>query len=262
MLRRLLSMPEVESAGVDGEERLAVHARMLARKPMLRGVFEDMHREMRALDDAQFGGTPGLRIEFGAGVAPMRQTFPDVLATDVVPGAHLDRVMDAQAMDVPDASIRAVFAQNTFHHLPEPRRFFAELMRAVHPGGGAVLIEPYFGPFAAALYPRLFRTEGYDKAYPSWEVPMTGPMGGANQALSYLVFRRDRAVFEREFPKLRIVAEQPMTSAVRYLLSGGLNFRQLVPSCAARPLRGLERALGRTAPLWALHHVVVLRREP
>lgn len=262
MLRRLLSLPEVEAAAIDGEERLAVHARMLARKKLLREVFNDMHREMRALDEAHFGDTPGLRVELGAGIAPMRGTFPDILATDVVAGAHLDRLLDAQAMDVPDASLRTVYAQNTFHHLPEPRRFFAELVRALHPGGGAILVEPHHGPFAAALYPRLFRTEGYDKFFPAWEVPMDGPMSGANQALSHVVFRRDRAVFEREFPKLQIVEQRPMTSALRYLLSGGLNFRQLVPDGAAGLLRGVERVLAPAASAWALHQVIVLRRQP
>lgn len=261
MLTRLLAQPGLDAVAIDGEERMRAHQRVLARKPMLRDVFRDLHREMRELEERWFGDTPGGRVEIGAGVAPMRDTFPDVLATDVVAASWVDRVLDAQAMDFADGSLRCVYGQNTFHHLPEPRRFFAELQRAVHPGGGAVLIEPFHGPLASLMYPRLFASEGYDKAAPAWETPMDGPMSGANQALSYLVFERDRDAFAREFPKLRIVEARPLTSALRYLLSGGLNFRQLVPGWAAGALRGVEGALSPLARFWALHHVIVLRRE-
>jgi hypothetical protein len=262
MLRRILSLPEAEVAKIDTEERIEAHARILARKPLLRDVFIDLHKNMRKLDERHFGTTPGLRIEVGAGVSPMRNSYPDVLATDVVSGPGLDRVLDAQAMDLPKEGVRAIYGQNTFHHLPEPCRFFNELMRVLHPGGGAILIEPFHGPFASVLYPRLFRSEGFDKGAPTWETAMDGPMSGANQALSYIVFRRDRALFQTKFPKLRIVQEQPLTSAVRYLCSGGLNFRQLVPNWSARALRGIEFALSPAVGFWALHQVIVLRREP
>lgn len=261
MLDRLLAQPGLDHLAVDGEERMRAHRRVLEAKPLLRSVFEELHREMRALDERWFGDTPGLRVEIGAGVAPMRDSFPDVLATDIVPASWVDRVLDAQAMDLADGSLRALYAQNTFHHLPEPRRFFGELLRVLHPGGGAVMIEPFHGPLASLVYPRLFASEGFDKRAAAWETPMGGPMSGANQALSYLVFARDRARFEAEFPGLRIVEARPLTSALRYLLSGGLNFRQLVPGWSAGALRGLERALSPAARFWALHHVVVLRKE-
>lgn len=232
-----------------------------AGKPMLRDVFRDLHRTMNEADERWFGDTPGLRVEIGAGVAAMRNSYPDVLATDVVAGTGVDRVLDAQQMDLEEGSVRAIFAQNAFHHLPEPRRFFAELQRVIRPGGGAVLIEPFHGPLASLLYPRLFRTEGFDKSAAAWETPMDGPMSGANQALSYLVFGRDRGVFQAEFPKLTVVATRPLTSAIRYVMSGGLNFRQLAPDWSIDAIRAMERSLSPLAPIWALHHLIVLRRE-
>jgi SAM-dependent methyltransferase len=262
MLKQFLALAEVEILDSNWEERIYAHARILARKPLLRDVFIDLHKNMRELDERHFGATPGLRIEIGAGVAPMRGTYPDVLATDVVPALGLDRVLDAQAMDLPEWGVRAIYGQNMFHHLPEPRRFFDELVRVLHPGGGAILIEPFHGPFASLLYPRLFRSEGFDKRSLTWEADINGPMSGANQALSYIVFQRDRARFETEYPKLRIVEERPLASALRYLCSGGLNFRQLVPNWSASVLRGIERALSPAAGFWALHQVIVLRREP
>jgi SAM-dependent methyltransferase len=157
--------------------------------------------------------------------------------------------------------VRVVFGQNCFHHFPHPDRFFGELERVLQPGGGVILLEPYFGPFASLLFKRLFTSEGYDKKFPSWETPVAGPMNGANQALSYIVFNRDRREFERRFPSLKIVHEEPCRNYLKYLLSGGLNFRQLVPYWASPLIRALQWALSPLDRWLALHHVVVLRKE-
>lgn len=259
-LADLLRDPAMRDVDVDGNERLRIHADILARKRMLREVFTGFHHLFDRLD-RQFLHGQGKRIEIGAGVAPMRDTYPDVLATDVVPGAGLDRVLDAQAMDLEPDSVRTIIGQNCFHHLPQPELFFLELEKVLSPGGGAILLEPYYGALASLLYPRLFRSEGYDKNYPSWETPATGPMNGANQALSFIVFKRDRAQFEQRFPRLRIVHEQACDSFLMYLLSGGLNFRQLAPDWMSGPITLMQRGLTPALGILALHHVIVLRKE-
>ncbi|HEY3865832.1 MAG TPA: methyltransferase domain-containing protein [Solirubrobacteraceae bacterium] len=261
MLRSLLTLPEVEDIDIDDVNRIEVHAAVLRDKPMLAAVFRECHELMLSLDRRTFGDTPGLRVELGAGVAPIAMTFSEVLATDVVPSAGLDRVLDAQDIDLPDGSVRALYGQNCFHHFPDPLGFLTEAARVVAPGGGVVLIEPYYGPVASVLFKRLFASEGFDKTMPGWTTDATGPMYGANQALSYIVFKRDRARFERELPSLELVEMFPLGNYLRYLLSGGLNFRQLVPSFTEHVLRTLEWALAPARGALALHHVVVLRRR-
>ena len=261
MIRRLLALPEVADVDVDGTDRLDVHAAVLERRPMLAAVFRECHELMYGLDRRTFGDTPGLRVELGAGVAPIAMTFPEVLATDVVPSPGLDAVIDAQSMDLRDGSVRALYGQNCFHHFPDPAQFLAEAVRVVAPGGGVVLIEPYYGPVASQVYKRLFVSEDFDKTMPGWRTDATGPMHGANQALSYIVFKRDRALFEREFPSLELVETFPLTNYVRYLLSGGLNFRQIAPTFTEPALRALERVLRRARRVLGLHYVIVLRRR-
>lgn len=256
----LLRDPSVKNIDVDGGERLSVHGRILAQKPMLKKVFTEFHDLFDRLDKRFLSGT-GARVEIGAGVAQIRDSYPDVLATDIVPGPGLDRVLDAENMDFPDSSVRVFFGQNCFHHFPRPARFFEELERVLVSGGGVILLEPYYGPFAAFLFQRMFSTEGYDKDFPSWETPATGPMNGANQALSYIVFERDRAEFERRFPRLRIVHQETCNNYLKYLFSGGLNFRQLWPNWAAPLLSMLQMLLSPLSRWLALHHVVVIRKE-
>lgn len=260
-LADLLRDPSVREIDVDGSDRFAVHSRMLARKRMLREVFKGFHDIFERLDRTHLSGD-GARIEIGAGVAPIRNSYPDVLATDIVPGPGLDCVLNAEAMDFADGSVRVLFGQNCFHHFPHPTRFFDEVERVVTPGGGVVILEPYYGPFATFVFRRLFRSEGYDKDFPLWETPATGPMNGANQALSYIVFERDRAEFERRYPRLRIVHQETCSNYPRYLLSGGLNFRQLCPDWMSPVIAVIETLLRPLNRWLALHHVIVLRKDP
>ena len=259
-LADLLRDPAVDNVDIDGENRLEQHRRMLVKKRMLREVFNDFHLLFNRLDLRFFSGN-GIRLELGAGVAPMRDSYPDVLATDIVYSEHLDKVLNAENMDIGNSSVRSVFGQNCFHHFPHPDKFFHELMRVLIPGGGAILLEPYHGPIASLLYKRLFHSEGFDRNYPSWETPATGPMNGANQALSYIVFKRDRAIFEEKYPHLEIVLEEPVGNYLRYLLSGGLNFRQLCPDLATNLIRLLEKLLSPANRWLALHYVIVLRKK-
>ena len=252
--------PAVVGCDLDGQKRLEVHRAILERKPMIRDVFLEFHRLFRALERRYFSGE-GFLIELGSGASPVRDSFPEVLATDVVFSPSLDCVIDAQNMAFSDGSVKAIFGQNCFHHFPDPERFFEELQRILVPGGGAILIEPYFGPLAKWMYQRLFRTEGFDKDYPDWNAPVTGAMIGANQALSYIVFVRDHPQFRERFPNLKVVHMAPLGNYLRYLVSGGLNFRQLLPNFTIGLLKAVEHGLAGFNAYLALHHVVVLRKE-
>ena len=257
--RDRLVEPEVAGCSVDGLDRFHAHRAVLARKRMIREVFDEFHQHFVTLD-AQYLQGQGDVIELGAGVYPVRETVPGVIATDVVAAPHLDRVLDAGAMDLPDGSVRAFYLQNVFHHFPQPAAFFSELDRVLVPGGGAILIEPAAGALASALYPRLFASEGYDKRAPGWESEVGGPMSGANQALSHLVFDRDIARFNAEHPGLRVVHRDVLGNWVRYLMSGGLNFRSLAPAGATGVLRIAERLLSPARGMLGLHRVIVIKK--
>jgi SAM-dependent methyltransferase len=265
-LRDLFADPRMAGVDVDSHEYLQVRRQIFAAKPLLRGVLRDFADVCAGLDERHFSGE-GLRVEIGAGASPFKADHPDVITTDVLPSPGLDMVVDALAMPFEDGSVRAVYGINCFHHFADPDAFFRELQRVLVPGGGCVLIDPYDGPFARWLYPRLFRTEGYDLDQADWtlrgaDADEAHVMHGANQALSHVVFVRDKAIFERRYPGLVLVGRRPVRNYPRYLLSGGFNFRQLVPFALDRPLRALERAIAPLGRIFAIHHVIVVRKAP
>jgi SAM-dependent methyltransferase len=256
----LLSDPLLEGMDVDGVSRLDLHRKMLTKKRMLRDVFTEFHHLFHKLNQRFLSGE-GAEVELGAGISPIRDSFPYVLATDIVEAPHLDKVINAEAMDIDDSSVRVIYGQNCFHHFPHPDKFLLELERVLIPGGGAILLEPYYGPFASFLFKRIFRTEGFDKNFHSWETPAEGPMNGANQALSYIVFVRDRAELERKHPSLEIVHEQRVGNYLKYVISGGLNFRQLLPDSMTGVVSMMEKILWPFNRWLALHHVVVIKKK-
>lgn len=262
MLSRFLSEKSMIGVDVDSPDRLYIHKQILNKKSILKKVFYEFHHQMITMDKSFFGDTEGLKVELGAGVCPVKESYPDVLASDIVAGEGLDCVLDAQSMDLADNSVRAVFGQNCFHHFPQPEKFFSELCRVLVPGGGAILIEPYYGPFASVLYKHLFSSEDFDKSSPVWDVSAEGPMKGANQALSYIVFVRDVEEFNKKYPQLEVVLKKPLTNYLRYFLSGGLNFRSLVPKFMEKPIKFIEWILSPLAGIFALHYIIVIRRKP
>jgi hypothetical protein len=86
-------------------------------------------------------------------------------------------------------------------------------------------------------------------------------MNGANQALSYIVFVRDRAEMERKHPSLKIVYEQRVGNYLKYIISGGLNFRQLLPDSLTGTVSFIEKLVWPFNRWFALHHIVVIRKS-
>ena len=127
-----------------------------------------------------------------------------------------------------------------------------------------MLIEPYYGPGASQFFRRLFSTEGFDKSQKDWGHLDDGEdravMSGANQALSYVVFHRDRAQLKALHPSLEVVHQERIHNSLRYLLSGGLNFRQLAPTATAPLIRAVEWLFSPIGHLWVLHYAIVIRK--
>jgi hypothetical protein len=61
------------------------------------------------------------------------------------------------------------------------------------------MIEPWVTPWSRLVYTRMHH-EPFVPAAAQWEFLTTGPLSGANGALPYILFSRDRAQFELEFP--------------------------------------------------------------
>ena len=134
---------------------------------------------------------------------------------------------------------------NVLHHIPQPQVFFDEIQRCLVAGGALAMIEPWVSPWSRWVYQRLHH-EPFDPEMPCgetphcWEFPSSGPLSGANGALPWIVFQRDRAKFASLFPGLHINRVSPCMP-FSYLLSGGVSMRSLAPGWSFPLVRCFER---------------------
>jgi SAM-dependent methyltransferase len=259
-LRELLIDPRVASVDVDSVDRIVTHRELLLQKRMIREVFFEIYALLRDAETRYFSAGTGKKIEIGSGSSLLKTVMPEVEMTDLVPYEGLDRVVDAMNMPFEDGSLKTVFGIHCFHHLSDPYRFLSEIERVCSRGGGAILVDPYFGPVASLVFKQLFTNEHFDKSGPA-VVDHSGPMSDANQALSYVVFKREIDTFNRKFPNLELVTMEPIGNYLRYLISGGVNFRQLLPDLSIPALKLMESALWPLRHTLALHHIIVVRKR-
>jgi hypothetical protein len=106
------------------------------------------------------------------------------------------------------------------------------------------MIEPW--PTAWSRWVYLFHSEPFDRRAAKWELPSGGPLSGGNGALPWIVFDRDRDLFQTEFPEWEPAEVRPILP-FRYMLSGGVSMRSLAPDWAFPAVAAMERAL---RPLW------------
>ncbi len=261
-LLSLLLEPRLKGVDLAGPQRMVLHHEILTEKKMIRAVFEEFYRTCLALEARHFAGVTGDRVEIGAGTSFFKTLEPDIISTDLEPGPHTDMVVDAQRMPFEANSVRTLFCINAFHHFPDPRQFFSEVLRVVRPGGGCIIIDPAYGPVADFVFRRLFASEGYDRAATEWGY-LPGAQGQPlpNQALSWVVLVRDLERVTREFPSLEVVEADVLSNYLEYLLSGGLNFRQLVPDFLKPAVRAVEKSLSPFRKQLGLHQFIVLRKK-
>lgn len=249
-----------------GSERIGVHQKTLDRNPAFGLLSRDLHGYVSKLISEYAATARSVQVlEIGSGVIPFSETNPGAISSDIMFGENIQCQLDAMEIPIRNDALHAIVLQNVFHHLPNYSIALQEMERVLEDGGLIILIEPSFNYLSRLVYPKLFSFEGYDCDALSNQrlFNKTGDQV-PNQALSFIVFERDEKKFEEMFPDLKILVKAQLPSGLRYLGTGGLNFRRLLPSVFLRLLRYAEstswgaRILGSVA----LHWVIVIQFKP
>lgn len=256
LLRRKLAHPLSRGMAIDDPNVTDIRRRIIRENKFLEGIYSEWYQ---TLADALPPGA-GHVLELGSGAGFLGEKIPDLITSEVFARQGVRVVLDGGKLPFADASLRAVVMTDVFHHLPQPRCFLHEAARCVRTGGVVAMIEPWVSPFSRVIYRHLHH-EPFDTRAREWEFASSGPLSGANGALPWIVFERDRKRFEREFPQWRLRLVQPMMP-FRYLLSGGVSMRPLMPANAFPLWRNMENALPprlmRRLAMFA--HIVLERR--
>lgn len=252
----LLKEPSLQGLAVGSTAFFATQKRLILQRPLLKRCYDDWYA--RLIADVRSVPAQGLLVELGSGGSYLKDLEPALITSDVVEGVA-ERVIDARHLPFDDASVQALVLTHVLHHIPDLEAFFKEAQRVLVPGGVITMIEVAHTPFARFFF-RNFHHEPYDDSAPDWNFGQEDSMMDSNQALSWMVFVRDRQRFESSFNGLKI-EEMSFTPWFTYLLSGGVTMRDLIPRFLVGPLAGIEWLLQPLRPLFALHWHIRLRRN-
>lgn len=251
---RWLQHPLTRGLSVDDPRTTRLRREIIRSKPFLRRVYEDWYGLVRASVPPGPGGV----LELGSGAGFLREALPETITSDVLGGPEVLVFADGRELPFADASLRAIAMVDVLHHVSDCRRLFAEAARCVRPGGALVAIEPWVSAWSRFVYGRLHQ-EPFRPEATEWQFPPAGPLSGANQALPWIVFQRDRAKFEAEFAEWRIERLTPFMPLC-YLVSGGVGFRSLAPGWTYPLFAALEKLAEPGMANVAMFVHVVLRR--
>lgn len=177
-------------------------------------------------------------VELGSGGGFIKKIIPDVTTSDVIKLPDADLHFSATHMPFKSESIDRFFMLNVIHHINDVRLFFKEVDRCLKINGKLIAIEPANTLWGRFIYTH-FHYEGFDPKG-SWTLKSQKALSEANGALPWIIFVRDRKKFEKLFPQLKLVKITSHTP-LRYLVSGGLSYRQLLPSWMYPVVKNMEK---------------------
>jgi SAM-dependent methyltransferase len=257
-LRRVLAHPLTRGLDLDDPATTALRRRIVRENAFLRRTYQDWYRRIATDIPNGEGPNNGHVLELGSGAGFLADYIPGLITSEVFPTPGVQMVVDAHHLPFADGALKAIVMTNVLHHLPDVERFLGEAARAIRPGGIISMIEPWVSPWSRLIYTRLHH-EPFDPAAPSWTFPTTGPLSSANGALPWILFRRDHQRFQERFPQWRIEHIRPIMP-IRYLLSGGISMRPLLPGFAYPIIAAGERLFSPLNPHAAMFAHIRLRR--
>jgi len=253
-IKALLAHPLMRGLDLDDPCTTQLRRQIIQEKRFLRQIYQEWYK---AIAEALPAGEDPV-LEVGSGAGFLSDFVPGLITSEIFFCPGISTVLDASQLPFRDGTLRAIVMTDVLHHMPQSRRFFAEMTRCVRPGGVVVMIEPWVSLWSKFIYRRLHH-EPFRPEASAWEFPPSGPLSGANGALPWMIFARDRDDFEREFPEWQIRIIEPGLP-FRYLLPGGVSMRSLVPAAALHFFRWLEHLLQPWMRTWAMFAEIILVR--
>jgi SAM-dependent methyltransferase len=251
----MLEHPLTAGLNLDDPKTTELRKRIIESKPFLRAIYDEWYSMLRH----EVPDNDGAVLELGSGGGYCEQFIPGLIKSELLACAGVQVVADAQRLPFVDSGLRAIVFVNVLHHLPDVRLFLSEAVRCLRTNGKIAMIEPWVTWWSLRVNNRLHH-EPFLPSAKDWSFESDGPLSGANGALPWIIFERDRAIFEEEFPELQIERIEPFLP-FRYLVSGGVGMRSLMPGFTHRFWAAVERLLSPFRRNLGMFALVVVRKR-
>ncbi|MAT42496.1 MAG: methyltransferase type 11 [Anaerolineaceae bacterium] len=234
-LKSLISEPQTRGLDIDNPSTTLIRRDIIKRKGFLRRIYEEWYG-MVIVDIPK---VDGMVLELGSGGGFIENYDTNIITSEVFYCSHVHMILDGTKLPFSEHSLKSIVMIDVLHHIPDPNAFFKEALRCVNNGGTIVMIEPWVTTWSKFVYQNLHHEPFIPNAI-SWKNDSSGPLSGANGALPWIIFKRDANKFSEEFPKWKIEKIYPFMP-FRYLLSGGVSLRSIVPEKSYDFWKALEQ---------------------
>ena len=241
---------------LDLPETSLKHRKIVFSKPFLKRIHEDWYLAFK--NYAQASPLQGEIIEIGAGGGFLKDIYPEVITSDIMPLSVCDMQFSATAMPFENNTLKAIFMLNVLHHIPDNNAFFFLVNRVLKSGGFIYMIEPATTWFSKFIY-KNFHHEPFDENVEEWKFASKGPLSDANGALPYIIFKRDKTTFYKLYPELEVI-EFKYHTPFKYLLSGGLSKPAIVPYFIYGLVCFIEKIFSPLFPTLAMFQTIIVRK--
>lgn len=254
-IKKLLAHPDTHNLSIDDPRTTEKRRGIIQSNRFLWQIYDEWYR----LISNSIPSRTDRVLELGSGAGFLSRYIPGLITSEIFLCSDIKLVLDGRQLPFSAASLDAIVMVDVLHHIPDSRAFLAEAQRCLRSGGSIVMIEPWVSTWSRQIYTRLHHEPFHPEAK-DWNFPDTGPLSGANGSLPWIIFQRDRREFESAFPELAIRGVRPFMP-FRYLVSGGVSMRQLMPAGAFGLWRRIESWLGAWPQHWSMFAFIHLERR-
>lgn len=249
-----MKLKKITKKNLDDPEITIQRIQVLKKNRFVYQIYQEWYTKIAL----ELNKSDGIIIEIGAGAGFLEKYITQLIKSDIIYLPFIKAVINGIHMPFIDGSINAIVATDVFHHIPEPRNFLSEANRILKNSGKIILIEPWHTSWSSFIYKRLHK-EPFEPDAKEWEFSSNGPLSCSNQALPWIVFSRDRELFYKEFPELKILKIEPFMP-FRYLLSGGFSSPPLMPNWSFRFWKSFEKIFTQSMEKWAMFALIVIEK--
>ncbi len=240
---------------IDDPQRTIWHKKIILEKPFLKKLYLDWYNTfINAVPNLPKNG---ILLEIGSGGGFLKDVLPQVTTSDILPLESIDYTFSALDIPFENNSVRAIFLVDTFHHIPDAKKFLSEVSRVLKKDGQLIMIEPCNSIWGRFIY-KNFHHEPFEENE-GWSFKQSGPLSGANIALPWIVFQRDYKQYNEYFPNLKIKSIQYHTP-IKYILSGGVSMKALVPNFTYSFFNGLEKVMNPISKWFSMHMTITITK--
>ncbi len=244
-----------KNSNLDDPEITIQRIELLEKNRFINQIYQEWYTKIAS----ELNEPDGVTIEIGSGAGFLERYIPSLIKSDIFYLPFINAVINGVYMPFIEGSINAIVATDVFHHIPDSRNFLSEANRVLKKNGKIILIEPWNSFWSSMIYKWLHR-EPFEPDAREWKFASNGPLSSSNQALPWIVFSRDRDLFNKEFPELNITKIEPFMP-FRYLLSGGFSSRPLMPEWSFQFWKSFEKLFICGMDKWAMFALIVVEKN-